>query len=211
MHSSIRELPAGRMSVATLCTALSLLLPVSAAATGETDPDGDRVHFSLGIGAGYAQISTGSDTGVFSETATTPDDFTVGMAFALDLGYRTDRNDYVEFIFSMWNGSLAGELGNEDWYTFSFAGAYRWYPTGEGLYLRAGFGTGLITAELTSLAEGDEVPSFNDYGLALLGAVGYDISVTERFEAGPRLDASFLDVGDGVNALVVNGYFTFNW
>ena len=80
------------------------------------------------------------------------------------------------------------------------AGGFRWYPTGEGFYTRGGFGAGTVTATLKD-PEDDAETEYDDYGLGLLAGVGYDVSITERFSTGPRVDVVLPAVDDGLLAV----------
>jgi hypothetical protein len=187
-----------------------LSVSTSAHAEGE-DSEGSRTRFGFLAGAGYARIQTGDESGVFGETSSTPDDFTVGASLAFDFSYRLQPGTHVELYLNGWLGTLSGELGNEEWYYSTFGGAVRWYPSGQNLYLRGGFGFGGISATLQDSQDTDGGTEFSDYGLGLLGSVGFDIRVTEGFVTGPRVDVVFLDVGEGVKALGVNVLFAFYW
>jgi len=162
-----------------------------------------KTRGGLSIGAGYAKASTSKDRGVFSETTSTPNDFSTGMAMGIDLEYLAGRNVYLEFMMSLWLGTIEGDLGGEEWDIGVIAGGVRWYPTGDGFYVRGGFGPGIITATLQNPPRGVQ-SEFNDYGLGLLGGIGYDITISEKVMTGPALDVAFVDVGDDVRALGIH-------
>lgn len=200
---------ARRLVLTVVCLA-TVAMSAVAFAQDPTDPEVRRLNLGLNGGAGYGRISTSEETGVFGETTSTPDDFTVGMAFGFEAAYLAKRNVFVEFVATGWTGTIEGALGGEDWSFGLFAGGFRWYPTGEGFYARGGFGGGVVTATLTDPDDGTEI-DFDDYGLGLIGGVGYDVAITERFSVGPRADVIFVDVGDNVRALGVNMNFAANW
>lgn len=170
----------------------------------------DRHRLGIMFGGGYGKVSIG-EAGVFAETSSTPDDFTMGMAFAFEYAYRIDPQVSVEGFVTTWMGTLNGDLGNEDWIVSVIGGGFRWRPTGEGFYLRGGFGASIVSANLVD-PESDEYESeYVDYGLGLVATVGYDVRIARTFAAGPRLEVMAVDVGEGVTSMVSSLMFTFTF
>ncbi|GJM44859.1 MAG: hypothetical protein DHS20C21_17010 [Gemmatimonadota bacterium] len=191
---------------------LAITLPGRAAEGPESvDPvTEDRHKFGVQLGGGYGRISTDAGSGVFGGTSSTPDDFTVGFAVSADYSYRKDEKVAVDAFLNGWVGALDGDMGNEDWSFGIIGGGFRWYPMGNDLFLRGGFGGGGVNAMLPDAPEGT-TSEFSDFGFGVLATVGYDMSVAADFTAGPRVELVALDVGDGVNAVSVNALFAFAW
>jgi opacity protein-like surface antigen len=211
-RSSAGSQCARNVAAAALAVVAVLLIAVPLLAA-DTSPEVffDRHKFGLQIGGGYARVKTGEDSGVFGETSSTPDDFSVGMSFGIDYGYRTTEELSLEAFLSTWTGTLSGELGNETWTVSVIGGGLRWRPMGRGFYVRGGFGASVVVATLDDEQGHDEKSEFTDYGFGVEGAMGYDFAVTGDFTAGPRLEVIALDVGDGVTSVATNMLFCFTW
>ncbi len=170
----------------------------------------DRHKFGIMFGGGYGRVSIG-EAGVFGETSSTPDEFSMGMAFAFEYAYRTDKRFSVEGFATMWMGTLNGDLGNEDWIVSVIGGGFRWRPTGEGFYFRGGFGASVVSASLVDPQSDEYESEYTDVGLGVVGTLGYDVRIARTFAAGPRIEAIAVDVGEGVTATAVNLLFTFTF
>jgi hypothetical protein len=103
----------------------------------EGKPPSDRHRFQVGFGGGYGKVLV-DETGVFAETSSTPNDFTMGMAFLLEYAYRLNPD-------------------------------------------------------------------------VSIGALGYDVTITPNYAAGPRLELQAMDVGGGVTAVSSSLLFTFTF
>ena len=180
------------------------------AGTAPTAEGFDRHRMAVMFGGGYSSVSIGEE-GVFSETSSTPDDFTMGMAAAIEYAYRIDRQLSVDGFATMWMGTLDGDLGNEDWVVSVIGGGFRWRPTGEGFYLRGGFGASIVTSSLVDPQSDEYESEYMDLGFGAAASLGYDVRIARTFAAGPRLETLFVDVGDGVTALATSLMFTFTF
>jgi hypothetical protein len=177
---------------------------------GEGSEEFDRHKAVFGVGGGYGKVSV-DDEGVFSETSSTPDDFTMGVSLVFDYYYRINPQVSVGAYVSVWMGALEGDLGNEDWIVMNFGGQFQWRPTGEGFYLKGGFGACNVTASIDDPTSEESLEDYSDYGFGAVGALGYDIRITPNYAAGPRLEVQALDVGSGVTALSSSLLFTFTF
>jgi len=179
---------------------------------GEPTFDRHRIGFSLGGGYGKVAIGEG---GVFGDTYSTPDDFEVGMGVGMEYAYRMTTQTSIEGFLSIWSGTLNGETEdaswNETWTASVLGGAMRYRPTGEGFYLRAGFGAAFVLASLDDPESEESAADHTDLGFGGVGSIGYDFAIAGDFTAGPRLEAFALDVGGGVTATALNAMFTFTW
>ena len=185
-------------------------------AFGGTYPVGEEAHTfdrhraTVGFGGGYGKISI-DEAGVFSETSSTPDDFSMGMAFAFDYAYRLNPNVAIGGFATAWMGALDGDLGNEDWIVSTFGGSFWFRPAGEGFYLKGGFGACTVLATIDDPKSEEPLEDYSDYGFGAVGAVGYDITISPNFAAGPRLEFQAMDVGGGVTAVSSTLLFTFTF
>jgi hypothetical protein len=174
------------------------------------EPQFDRHRILIGFGGGYGKISVG-DEGVFGETSSTPDDFNVGMAFAIEYAYRIDPTISVGGFVSGWVGTLDGDLGNEEWTPTVLGGAFQYRPGGNGFYLKGGFGAAFVMASIDDPQSEDPLEDYSDYGFGAVAALGYDIEITPNYAAGPRLEFQAMDVGGGVTAVSSALLFTFTF
>lgn len=92
---------------------------------------------------------------------------------------------------------MDGKLGAEEWSIGFLGGAYRIYPWDEGFVIWAGLGAGFASVA-AKLPDGEE--TFNDFGLGLLGSVGWETRIAERVAVGPMLELLFVDVGNDVRS-----------
>jgi hypothetical protein len=197
------------IAISILMIALaSCALPATAQDESEETGEDSRWIAGIYFGAGYASISTPSDEGLFDPQPSTPDDWSIGGAVVGNLGYRTLRDNYVEFVGAAWFGTLDGSLGDEKWTLGFLGGAYRFYPWDEGLYVRAGFGVGTNNARLDTPA--GEL-KFDDWGIGILGSVGFDVALAKDVYVGPLVDVLYVDVGNNVNALLVTTSLGVLW
>lgn len=203
------------LTIAFVTAAVLISAAPSLAEDGVTDEvaaeeEFDRHRYGIMFGGGYGRISIGEE-GVFGETSSTPDDYTMGMAFAFEYAYRIDTQISVDGFLTTWMGTLSGDLGNEDWNVAVIGGGFRWRPTGGGFYLRGGLGASFVSANLVDPQSDDYEPDYMDVGLGVVGSLGYDVRVARTFAAGPRVEVIALDVGDGVTAMVTSLFFTFTF
>jgi hypothetical protein len=137
------------------------------------------------------------------------------MGFGLEYGYRMTPQTSLEGFLATWSGTLSGEEGgsswNETWTASVLGGAMRYRPTGDGFYLRAGFGAAFVLASLDDPESDDSASDYTDLGFGGVASVGYDFAIAGDFAAGPRLEAFALDVGGGVTATAINAMFAFTW
>ena len=113
-----------------------------------------------------------------------------------------------EFTFGLESNIWTKEIDGVTW-TFSVVAAgFTYYPSGQGLFLRAGIGSGTISAEIS---QGGTTLSADDSGIGLLGAIGYEWRLTRKFALGPQADFGFMDVGDNVSANYFNLTAALNW
>lgn len=198
----------------SLLTAALVLLAIVRPAFGafplEEEPEFDRHRIQIGVGGGYGKISV-NEVGVFSETSSTPDDFTIGMALLFEYAYRVNPEVSVGGFISGWMGALDGDLGNEEWTPTVIGGAFQYRPGGKGFYLKGGFGGSFVMAAIDDPDSDDPLEDYTDYGFGVVGGMGYDIDIGRTFAAGPRLEVMAMDVGDGVTALVGSLLFTFTF
>jgi hypothetical protein len=185
-----------------------ILAVVPASAQNELDSF-DRTKFGLELGTGYHRFSTG--TGVFGDSVSTTDEFGVGIAFAAEFIYRTGINVHIELFGEGWLGSVKSAGQTQDWDTFIFGGALRWYPRTSGFFIRGGFGGGVITGTLKDPSGTKDSAEFEDIGLMLTAGLGWEIGVTDRFASGPRVSAVFIDVGENVSSFGINLFWSFTW
>jgi hypothetical protein len=89
--------------------------------------------------------------------------------------------------------------------------AATWWPGNVGYYLRGGIGIGRAQVELED--EDGTVKPGPDTGLALLGAMGYEWRIAEKFALGPQVEVVYLGVDGDIfgNATVFDGSIQFNW
>lgn len=66
------------------------------------------------------------------------------------------------------------------------------FPQNVGVYLRGGIGVAAASVEVKSVV----TVSDTEYGLGLLGAVGYEWRLTQKFALGPQLQWAYLDIND---------------
>jgi hypothetical protein len=202
--------------VTVVFAVLAMAVPAFAITADEIKVEGggaagfDRHKVTVGVGGGYGKVSVDED-GVFSETSSTPDDFSIGLAMAFEYAYRLNPQLSIGAYLSGWMGALDGELGNEDWIVTSFGGAFQYRPTGDGFYLKGGFGACGVTASIDDPESEDPLEDYSDYGFGVVGAIGYDIYITPNYAAGPRLEVQAVDVGGGVTAISSSLLFTFTF
>ena len=195
-----------------LMMALLLMATATSALSAEDagQPPFDRHRMTIGFGGGYGKVSVGNE-GVFAETSSTPDDFTVGMSFLFEYSYRMSREVSVGGLVSGWMGALDGELGNEEWTPTLLGGAFRFTPGGKGFYLEGGFGASFVMAQIDDPESEEPLEDYSDYGFGVIGGIGYDMEIGTNFAAGPRLEFMAMDVGEGVTALTSSLLFTFTF
>jgi hypothetical protein len=87
----------------------------------------------------------------------------------------------------------------------------RYRPSGNGFYLRGGFGAGFALASVDDPQSDESASDYTDVGFGGMASIGYDFAIAADFTAGPRLEAFALDVGDGVTATAIGALFVFNW
>lgn len=194
------------------CFALLLISTIFAAVPASAQDvleSFSRSRFGLDVGAGYHRFDTG--TGVFGDSVSTTDELGVGVAYALEFVYRTGLKTHIELFVEGWLGSVSEAGQTQDWNTFAFGGALRWYPKTTGFFLRGGFGGGVITGALENPDGVGDSATFQDIGLMLTAGFGWDIGVTDKFASGPRVSAVFVDVGDNVNSVGINLLWSFMW
>ena len=108
-------------------------------------------------------------------------------------------------------GALDGDLGNEDWMVSVFGGAFQYRPAGKGLYFKAGFGAASVIASIDDPGSDESLEDYSDYGFGAVGAVGYDVKISNNYAAGPRFEVQAMDVGGGVKAISSSLLFTFTF
>jgi hypothetical protein len=198
----MRGLIAALLIVATAAPALAVE-PVE-------EPQFDRHRIQIGFGGGYGKVSV-DETGVFAETSSTPNDFTMGMAFVLEYAYRINPDVSVGAFVTGWMGALDGELGNEDWSPSVLGGAFQYRPGGKGFYLKGGFGACYVMASVDDPKSEEPLEDYSDYGFGVVAALGYDVNITPNYAAGPRLEFQAMDVGEGVTAVSSSLLFMFTF
>lgn len=193
--------------VAALIVAMAV--PALAVET-QGEPPFDRHRIQIGFGGGYGKVSV-DETGVFAETSSTPNDFTMGMAFLIEYAYRLNPDVSIGAFLTGWMGALDGELGNEDWSPAVLGGAFQYRPGGGGFYLKGGFGASYVVASIDDPESEEPLEDYSDYGFGVVGALGYDVAITPNYAAGPRLEVQAMDVGGGVTAISSSLLFTFTF
>jgi hypothetical protein len=73
--------------------------------------------------------------------------------------------------------------------------AATFFPQNVGVYLRGGIGVATATAKFEG---GGLSVSDTEYGLGLLGSVGYEWRLTSKFALGPQLQWTYLNIDDSV-------------
>jgi hypothetical protein len=68
------------------------------------------------------------------------------------------------------------------------------FPQNVGVYLRGGIGVAAASVEVKSAV----TVSDTEYGLGLLGAVGYEWRLTQKFALGPQLQWAYLNINDEI-------------
>jgi hypothetical protein len=172
----------------------ALLLPTSATA-GAWEHERDGVTFGFNLGGGSAGLEIRNAIELDRQT---------GGGASIRVGYAFHPEWAIGFESNAW----AKEVDDE-WWRFSVAAlGISYFPNSGGFFMRAGIGSGAITAKNR---EGDVTTQVDEDGVGFLGALGYEWRLTRTFALGPQVDFGYLDVGEGVSANYFNITAGFNW
>jgi len=193
------------VAAAALATALA-----PAAMAG---PPAHRTGFFIGFGLGFGSASWHwADS---SEYGSSPDERAGTANFRLGGAIREDLVLGAEFQgwAKKWRieTSTGVQLGEATVQIGSVSLAATWWPGNVGAYIRGGVGIGRAQVELD---DGNiTVKPSADTGLALLGAVGYEWRITDKFALGPQAEIVYLGVDGEIfgNAMIIDGSIQFNW
>jgi len=184
--------------VAVICLVVAMPTIVRAGAFPH-DRNGFMIGGSLGVG------SLGFKDGGDRETSATGN-FRIGYAVRSDVVIHLESNAWVKTY--KYDDPF---LGAGDFTVTSSAAvvAVTLYPEGTGVYLRAGIGGGRQDIEV-KMDNGPTV-SFDDNGLALLGAIGYEWRLTPKFALGPHAGFTYSDVDLLGASTMFGGSLDFDW
>lgn len=147
-----------------------------------------RSGFFLGIGAGWGNAGAQFSGGVDGERQNSG-------SGNLRLGWAVNENVTLGLENSSWIKSYELDATTDMKLTTTvttFAATV--FPQNVGIYLRGGIGVAAVSVEVKS---GITV-SDTEYGLGLLGAVGYEWRLTSMFALGPQLQWAYLNIGDAI-------------
>lgn len=147
------------------------LVGAPAADANEHARGGFFIGFGLGFGADQEEYTNGSDDGGGGSG-----NFRLGGAVSPSWALGLESTGFVRQT-EEGGADLTRQLNIA-------AFAATWFPEAGGLYVRAGLGIAVARAEL-------DVPNFanleaEEGGLGLLGAVGYEWRLSQKFALGPQ-------------------------
>jgi len=160
----------------------------------------DRNGFMIGFGVGGG--SAGIEDGDEREGSATGN-FRIGYAVRPDL--------VLHFEGSGWTKKVdeGGFLDEVTWTFSTGTAAITWFPGNAGAFLRAGLGAGTASVEVDF--GGGLRGTYDETGLGVLGAVGYEWRLTRMFALGPHAEFTWMDLDDIGSANVIGGALDFNW
>jgi len=191
----------------------AVILAVMVAAPAMAGPPAHRTGFYIGLGMGLGMATW--DWADPSQFGSAPSEWAGTANF--HLGGALRENLVLGAEFQGWakkwrvERSTGEQLGDVTVQMGSLTFAATWWPGNVGYYLRGGIGIGRARMELD---DGNvTVKPAADTGLALLGAMGYEWRITDRFALGPQLEVVYLGVDGDIfgNATVLDGSIQFNW
>ncbi len=186
-------------SLAALFSAFLVLFATSADAGHPHDRNGFFIGF--GVGGGNAEL-TGQDGGSASDGGGIGN-FRIGGAVKPTLTLGLENSAWVK---------SEEALGITVTTTLSAATfGVTWYPSAEnGFYTRAGIGFGQVRADAEA---GVAALSYEESGIAILAALGYEWRLTGKFAMGPQVEFVGLGIdGDLIDsAKWVDGTLQFAW
>lgn len=103
------------------------------------------------------------------------------------------------------------ELGQLTLRFYSTTIALTFFPGNIGFSFRAGAGIGIAHPQVTGARDGFSPAT--ETGFAMLGAIGYDWRVTDKFAIGPEFQVSYLAIdGDWFrDPMLIDGSIQLNW
>lgn len=200
-----------RTTIALAILALGLTTPALAAEPHERN--GFLIGF--GVGGGSAEVNFDNDGESVSSDRQGggAGAFRIGFALRPDLTLALESSGWVHKETVV----ILGEDVDATWSLSSTVAGLTWYPQAGGFYLRGGLGIGRVALELE---DGGFNFTADDTGLGLLGGLGYEWRLTQKFALGPQLTAGFINLGeeeadDGTTLDTsfnfVNVELAFNW
>ncbi len=196
-----------------MALAIVVVLVLAAADVGAVEPH-KRSGFFVGFGLGFGYAAW--------EWAIEADDNPGEMSGAahLRIGGAVRDNVLLGLEASTWvkhydrdDGGI--DIGDASTTFSATTFAATWFPGNMGVFVRGGVGVAIAQTNLDLEIPDLEFLSFSksDQGLAVLGAVGYEIRLTDKFAIGPEVEVFFLGIdGDLVkDVVVVDGAIEFIW
>ena len=171
---------------------LTLISSVSSALAGTHGHVREGFMIGLNLGGGTAEAKLEGDGFEVSG-----DDRVGGGAGNFRLGYAISPKLVIGYESSAWlrEEEVSG-FGSDLTSTTTLmvnAVALTWFPAEGGFFLRGGLGIGTYREKLES---GNLSLEFDDHGVGVSMALGYEFRLTRTFALGPQLDLAYVNIGE---------------
>lgn len=179
-----------KTSVIVLCLVVMAASVVAVPAVAGDHPQ-DRTGFFIGLGAGWGNMGADLEAFDTDRENSVSGNFRFGWAVANNIAIGLESSSWVKKYDINGTSTDLNLLASVTTFAVTV------FPGNMGLYLRGGLGFATAREQLEG---GGNTVSQTENGLGLLGAVGYEWRLTQKFALGPQAQWAYLNIGDqGIN------------
>ena len=193
-----------RSLVLSLCLAVVVSSAIVSPAMAGDHPHA-RAGFFIGLGAGWGNMGVDLGSPDADRQNSVSGNFRFGWSVMDNLAIGLESSSWTK-NYDVDATTDLSLLANVTTFAMTF------FPGNMGMYLRGGLGFSSARAEFKS--GGVEIGQ-TEYGLGLLGAIGYEWRLTEKFALGPQAQWAYLNIDDqalqNVDFMSLTAQATWYW